>query len=64
MGAEQYEEVEGIGDRAIRSQPINDISVLSDRYEISVGLYLVSEDDDTEFEMAREIAALVVDRLP
>jgi hypothetical protein len=64
IGADQYEAVEGIGDRAYRSQPINDITVLSGRYEISVGLYFVSEDDDDEFEMAREIASTVIDRLP
>jgi len=64
FGADQYPAVEGIGDRAYNSQPIDDITVLSGSYEISVGLYFVSEDDAAELEMARELAQLVIDRLP
>jgi hypothetical protein len=64
FGADQYPAVEGLGDRAYRSQPIDEITVLAGRYELSVGLYFVSEDDDAEFEMAREIAELVLSRLP
>jgi hypothetical protein len=64
LGADQYPAVEGLGDRAYRSQPIDEITVLAGRYELSVGLYFVSEDDDAEFEMAREIAELVLPRLP
>ena len=58
-----YPAVEGPGDRAKRVQPIGDISVLVGRYELSVDLYFVSEDDDEEFEMARSLAELVVSRL-
>jgi hypothetical protein len=64
FGEDQYPPVEGIGDRAYRSQPIDEISVLVGRYELSVGLYFVSEDDDEEFEMSRQLAELVISRLP
>ena len=63
FGSEQFEAVEGIGDAAYRSE-IHEITVLHDRYEIDVTLYFVSEDDDEEFEMARELAEMMIDRLP
>jgi hypothetical protein len=64
FGADQYEEVPGLGDAAYRSQPIDEVTVLHGRYEISVGLYFVSEDDDEEFEMGVELAQMVLERLP
>ena len=64
FGADQYPAVEGIGDAAYRSQPIDEITVLNGRYEISVGLFFVSEDDDEEFEMGRQLAEMVIARLP
>lgn len=64
FGADQYPAVDGIGDRAYNSQPIDDITVLAGRYEVSVGLYFVADDDDTEHAMARELATLLLDRLP
>ena len=63
FGSEQFEAVEGIGEGAYRSE-IHEITVLHDRYEIDVALYFVSEDDDEEFEMARELAEMMIDRLP
>src|SRR5690606_18873532 len=39
IGAENYEAVEGIGDRAYNAQPIQDITVLYGNYEVSVGIY-------------------------
>lgn len=59
----QYDPVDGLGDSAYRTQPIDEISVLAGRYELSVGLYFVDEDDDAEFEMARRIAELVLPHL-
>jgi hypothetical protein len=64
FGADQYPAIEGIGDRAYNSQPIDDVSVLSGRYELSVGLYFVSDDDEAELAMASELAAVALDRLP
>jgi hypothetical protein len=64
FGADQYPAVEGIGERAYNSQPIGDVDVLTGRYEVSVSLHFVSDDDAAELAMARELAALVVDRLP
>jgi hypothetical protein len=64
FGADQYPAVEGIGDRAYDSQPIDDVNVLVGRYELSVGLYFVSDDDEAELAMASELAALALDRLP
>jgi hypothetical protein len=58
------EEIEGIGDKAVNTQPVGDISVLQGRYELSVDLYFVNDDDDADFEMARQIAELAVPRLP
>lgn len=58
------EEIEGIGDRAISTQPVGDIAVLKGHYELSVDLFFVNEDDAADLEMAREIAELVVSRLP
>jgi hypothetical protein len=64
FGADQYPAVEGIGDRAYNSQPIDDLTVLAGRYELSVGLYFVSDDDEAELAMASELAAVALDRLP
>ena len=64
FGADQYPAVEGIGDRAYDSQPIDDVNVLVGRYELSVGLYFVSDDDEAELAMASELAALALGRLP
>ena len=58
------DEVDGIGDRAVSTQPVGDVSVLKGRYELSVDLYFVNEDDAADLEMASEIAVLVVSRLP
>lgn len=62
MVADQYPAVEGVGDRAYNS-PIDDLTVLSGRYEISVGLFL-SLDDADELAMASDVAALLIERLP
>ena len=56
--------VEGIGDGARSTQPIGEISVLSGHYEVSLDIYFASEDDDAEFEMARELVEIAVSRLP
>jgi hypothetical protein len=64
FGADQYPAVEGVGERAYNSQPIDDISVLAGRYEVSIGLYFVSDDDEAELEMASELAVVIVGRLP
>jgi len=56
-----YPEVEGIGDRAYDSRPIGDITVLKGKYELSID---VSASGQDEFEVAKELAAKAVDRLP
>ncbi len=58
------QEVEGLGDQAINIQPVGDIAVRQGRYELSVSLFFVNDDETTDFEMAREIAELVLSRLP
>lgn len=63
MVADQYPAVEGVGDRAYNSEPFDDLTVLSGRYEISVGLFL-SLDDADQLAMARDLAALLIERLP
>jgi len=64
FGYDDYPAVEGIGDDAYRSQPLGEISVLDGRYEVDVFLFFVAEDPDEEFEMARQLAQMVLDRLP
>ena len=53
--------MEGIGDRAYDSRPIGDITVLKGKYELSID---VSASGQDEFEVAKELAAKAVDRLP
>jgi len=64
VGADQYPAVEDIGDRAYNSQPIDDITVLDGRYEIAVGIYFGSDDNAAELKSAKDLAALVIERLP
>jgi len=56
-----YPEIEGIGDRAYDSRPIGDITVLKGKYELSIDVSTGGEDD---FEVAKDLAAKAVDRLP
>ncbi len=58
-----YPVIEGLGDEAFNTQPIDDVTARSGRYEISVGLYFVSDDDAEELKRATEVARLIVDRL-
>jgi hypothetical protein len=58
------DEIEGLGDKAVSTQPVGDISVLQGRYELSVDLYFVNDDDETDLDMARQIAEIAVSRLP
>jgi hypothetical protein len=55
-----YQQVSGVGDRAYLS-PINDITVLKGRYELSVDVTLSKGD---ERAAARRLAELAVARLP
>jgi hypothetical protein len=57
-----YPEIDGIGDRAYDSRPIGDITVLKGKYELSVDVSV--NNDDSDFETAKELAAQAVDRLP
>jgi hypothetical protein len=61
---DHYPAVDGIGDGAYNTQPAGDLSFRSGRYEVSVDLYFVSEDDAADLEMAQQLAELVLPRLP
>jgi hypothetical protein len=61
LDVNRYPEVGGIGDRAYQS-PINDITVLTGRYELSVDVTV--KGGDADFPEARELAAKAVARLP
>ena len=57
-------EIDGLGVQAVSTQPVGDIAVLQGRYELSVDLYFVNDDEETDLDMARQIAELAVSRLP
>lgn len=58
-----YEEVSGIGDRALRPSPIMDITVIKGKYEVSVDV-LNDSDDEAQYEKAKVLAILALGRLP
>jgi hypothetical protein len=58
-----YEEVSGIGDRALRPSPIMDITVIKGKYEMSVDV-LNDSDDEVQYEKAKELAIIALGRLP
>jgi hypothetical protein len=58
----QYEEINGIGDRALKPA-ILDIEVLKGRYSLSIGV-VNSSDEETRFEQAKKLALLALTRLP
>ncbi len=57
-----YEEVSGIGDRALRTD-ILDIDVLKGKYMLGIGV-VNSGDDEARYEQAKKLALLALDRLP
>ncbi|MGE5223915.1 MAG: hypothetical protein ACM3PY_15865 [Omnitrophica WOR_2 bacterium] len=57
-----YEEVSGIGDRALRPEILN-ISVLKGKYELSI-VVVNDSDDETRYEKAKELAEIALGRLP
>ncbi len=57
-----YEEVSGIGDRALKPE-IGDISVLKGKYEVTISM-VNDSDKEACYEKAKELAALAISRLP
>lgn len=57
-----YEEVNGIGERSLRPYPVMDLSTLIRNYEVSIDL--ATGDADQEFLVAKELMGKVLDRLP
>lgn len=58
-----YEEISGVGDRALRPWPIMDITVLSGQYEVSIDISDGSE-AAVQLEKARNLAEKALGRLP
>jgi len=58
-----YQEVDGVGDRAYRSEPIFNITFQKGRYEASITVNAGLEDDE-EFALAKDLAEKVLARLP
>lgn len=59
----QPPKLEGLGDEAFNTQPVNDVSVRQGRYEVSVDV-LAEEGSKAELDLAVEIARVVIVRLP
>jgi hypothetical protein len=57
-----YEEVSGIGDRALRPA-ITDISILQGKYELSIDV-VNDSDEEAQYEKAKELAMIALSRLP
>jgi hypothetical protein len=57
-----YEEVNGIGERSLRPYPVMDLSTLIRNYEVSIDL--ATGDADQEFLVAQELMVKVLERLP
>jgi hypothetical protein len=64
FGLELDNEIDGLGDQAMSTQPIGDVTVLSGPYEVLFDLFFVNEDDAIELQMARDLAEIVMPRLP
>ncbi len=58
-----YPAIDGLGDEAYNTQPIDDVTVRAGRYEISIGLSFVSDDDEEELARATEVARIIVSGL-
>jgi hypothetical protein len=58
-----YPEITDLGDRAYNAQPIFDINVLKDNYEVSIDIS-DSSDDQAQLQKAIELARLALGRLP
>jgi len=54
--------IEGLGDAAHSAEPLGEIRVLKDRYELSVDLF-TSMDEERELEIAKALAVKLVARL-
>lgn len=57
-----YEEVPGIGERALRPIPIMDLSALMRNYEVSIDL--ATGDSEAEYLLARDLMEKALSRLP
>jgi Protein of unknown function (DUF3558) len=60
----KYTEVSGIGDRALRASPIFDITVLKGRYELSIGIFSSTGDEESNYQKAKTLAEKALARLP
>ena len=58
-----YKEVTGIGERAIRTYPFDDITVLFKNFHLGVDV-TNDGDEDQQFEQARELAEKALSRMP
>jgi hypothetical protein len=60
----QYEQVSGLGDRALRPEPIMDLTVDQGRYEVSMDILTSQDDPQAEYQLARDLAEKALARLP
>lgn len=59
----QYPAVEGLGFPATNTQPLGDLYALAGQFVVSVDLF-TNQDQAAQLEAAKQLARLVVDRLP
>ena len=57
-----FEVVDGVGDRAYRSQPFSDITFQKGKYEVDIDIVLSSADE--EFALAKDMAVRAAARMP
>lgn len=57
-------EISGLGDEAHNTQPSDDVTFRRGRYEVTVGIYFLSDDDAEELTAAVGLAHLIEERLP
>jgi hypothetical protein len=57
-----YEEISGIGERALRPYPVMDLSALQENFEVSIDLWI--GDPDNEYLLARDLMETALTRLP
>ncbi len=62
LDTNDYPEIEGLGDRAYDSRPIGDVTAQKGKFE--VGVDILTEDDEADFQAAIELAGKALDRLP
>jgi hypothetical protein len=64
FGADDWTEIEGLGDLAYATQPQDDLVVVRGEYTLGLGIYQFSDDPEVELDLARALAELILPRMP